>query len=160
MYFLNSLFSVKHKGIIFINNGLSINFIVMIITSPFIIYYYVKEHLKYKNSISNCYIVDLYLNKKKYSLKGYLDTGNTLTDPYKNRGVILLNLDSIKLNKKKYIYVPYKTITETGIIKCFSVDKIIINNKEFNNLLIGDIKNKFNLNNTDCLLPNIIKEEL
>ena len=160
MYFLNNLFSVKHNGIIFINNGLSINIIVIIIISPFIVYYYVKENLKYKNNISNCHIVDIYLNNKKYKLKGYLDTGNTLRDPYKNRSVILLDLTKYKFNNKKYIYVPYKTITETGVIKCFTVDKVIIDNKEFNNLLVGDIKNKFNLNNTDCLLPNIIKEDL
>lgn len=160
MYFLNNSFSQKHKGLIFINNGLSINIVIIIIISPVIIYYYVKEHLKYKNSISNYHLVDIYLNNKKYNLKGYLDTGNTLKDPYKSRSIVLLNLDKLRIKNKKCIYVPYKTITETGIIKCFSVDKIVIDNKEFNNLLIGDVKNSFNLNNADCLLPNKIKEDL
>ena len=159
MYFLNSLFSIKHKGIVFINNGLSINFVVMIITSPFIIYYYVKQYLNYRNSISNCHAVDIYINNRKYCLSGYLDTGNTLVDPYHKRSVILLDLSKFKLSDN-FIYVPYKTITNSGVIKCFVVDKVIIDNKEFNNLLIGDIKNKFNLNNVDCLLPNIIKEDL
>lgn len=161
MYFLNYTFSSKNKGLIFFSNGLSINFIVMIILSPMIIYYYVKEYKKYKNTIGNCYDVELSINKKKYNLKGYLDTGNTLIDPYKKRGVILLNLDKLKIKKsKKIIYVPYKTITSNGVIECFLVDKIIINHKEFTNLLIGNTKNLFQLENADCILPNIIKEEL
>ena len=75
----------------------------MIILSPIIIYYYVKEYRKYKNTVGNCYDVEFCINKKKYNLKGYLDTGNTLIDPYKKRGVILLNLDKLKIediNKK------------------------------------------------------------
>lgn len=161
MYFLNYTFSSKNKGLIFFSNGLSINFIVMILISPIIIYYYVKEYKKYKNTVGNCYEVELSINKKKYNLKGYLDTGNTLIDPYKKRGVILLNLDKLKIKKsKKIIYVPYKTITSNGVIECFLVDKIIINHKEFTNLLIGNTKNLFQLENADCILPNIIKEEL
>lgn len=161
MYFLNYTFSSKNKGLIFFSNGLSINFIVMIILSPIIIYYYVKEYKRYKNTITNCYCVELCINHKKYNLKGYLDTGNTLSDPYKKRGVVLLNLDRFKVKKSNnIIYVPYKTITSHGVIECFRVDKIIINHKEFTNLLIGNTKNLFQLENADCILPNMIREEL
>ena len=161
MYFLNYTFSSEHQGLIFFSNGLSINFIVMIILSPVIIYYYVKEYKNYKNTTANCYLVDLYINNKKYKLKGYLDTGNTLIDPYKKRGVVLLSLNKLKIKEKEeVIYVPYKTITNNGVIKCFRVDKIIINDKEFTNLLIGDIKSYFKLENADCILPNLIREEL
>ena len=104
MYFLNYTFSSKHQGLIFFSNGISINFIVMIILSPIIIYYYVKEYKNYKNTTSNCHLVSLYINNKKYNLKGYLDTGNTLIDPYKKRGVILLNMDNFKIkNNNKFI---------------------------------------------------------
>lgn len=160
MYFLNNLFCIKHEGIVFINKGLSINFIVMIIISPFIIYYYVKEQLSYKNMINNYHKVDIYIKNKRFSLNGYLDTGNTLVDPYRNRSIVLLNIDRIKVNSKNYIYVPYKTISNNGVIKCYFVDKIVIDNKEFKDLLIGDIKSEFNINNIDCLLPNRIKEDL
>lgn len=160
MYLLNQTFSYKNEGLIFFSNGLSINLIVMLIISPFIIYFYLKEQKNTKRTIQNCYEVDLYLNQKKYSLKGYLDTGNTLKDPYKSRGVILMDLSTIKTLGKRIIYVPYKTITETGLIPCIKVDKIIIEKKEYKNLLIGDIKNKFQLENADCILPNSIKEDL
>ena len=61
MYFLNYTFSSKHQGLIFFSNGLSINFIVMIILSPIIIYYYVKEYKSHKQTITNCYNIDLYI---------------------------------------------------------------------------------------------------
>ena len=162
MYFLNYTFSSKHQGLIFFSNGLSINFIVMIILSPIIIYYYVKEYKSHKQTITNCYNIDLYIKNKKWSLRGYLDTGNTLTDPYKKRGVVLLNLGKVVFPEKteKIIYVPYKTITTSGVIPCYEIDRIIINKKEFNNLLIGDVKNYFKLENADCILPNQIREEL
>lgn len=160
MYFLNMTFSYKNEGIIFFSNGLSINFIVMIILSPIIIYFYVKEMKTYKNNYSNCYLVDIFKKGKKYSLKGYLDTGNTLKDQYKKRGVILLDLERFDYTNKEIIYVPYKTISDSGVIKCIKVDRVIINNQEFNNLLIGDAKSGFKLENTDCILPNKIREDL
>ncbi len=162
MYFINYTFSSKHQGLIFFSKGLSINLIVMIILSPIITYYYVKEYKHYKTTISNCHNVDLYIKNKKYCLKGYLDTGNTLTDPYKNRAIILLNTNKIILDKKKHkiIYVPYQTITNYGVIPCYQVDRIIIDQKEFKNILIGDTKNYFKLENADCILPNQIKEKL
>lgn len=160
MYLLNQTFSYKNEGLIFFSNGLSINLIVMLIISPFIIYFYIKEQRKTKEIIENCYEVDLYLNQQKYSLKGYLDTGNTLKDPYQARSVVLMDLSKIKITRKRKIYVPYKTITETGVIPCIKVDKMIIEKKEYKNLLVGDIKNTFQLENADCILPNSIKEDL
>lgn len=71
-----------------------------------------------------------------------------------------MDLSKINSTNKKKIYVPYQTIKETGLIPCIKVDKVIIHEKEYQNLLIGDIKNKFQLENADCILPNSIKEDL
>lgn len=160
VYLLNVSFSYKNKGVIFFSNGLSINFLLILILSPVIIYLYIKEMKSYKNNISNIFLVDIMIGQKKYQLRGYLDTGNTLEDPYQKRSVILLDLKKMKLEKEKIIYVPYKTISDTGVIKCYQTDSVVINQKEFKNILIGDIKNKFHLENSDCILPNKIKEDL
>lgn len=160
VYFLNISFSYKNKGVIFFSNGLSINILLVLILSPIIIYLYLKEMKSYKNAISNVFLVDIVINQKKYKLRGYLDTGNTLEDPYQKRSVILMDLERIKLNSKKIIYVPYKTISDTGVIKCYQADLVRINQKEFKNILIGDVKNKFHLENSDCILPNRMKEDL
>ena len=39
-------------------------------------------------------------------------------------------------------------------------DKIIINNKEINNCLVGLVKDKFNIGDCNCILPNKLREEL
>lgn len=160
MYLLNQTFSYKNNGLIFFSNGISINLIVMIIVSPFIISFYIKQNKQVKNTLRNCYTFDLYINKNKYTLKGYLDTGNTLKDQYKGRGIILMDTSKLDLKTKNIIYVPYKTITNNGVIPCIKPEKIVIDDKEYKNLLIGNIKNRFQLENADCILPNCLKEDL
>lgn len=160
MYLLNDTFSYKNKGIVFFSNGLSINLFVMLIISPIIIYFYVKEKKEYKNIYQNIYLIDIYINNNKYSLTGYLDTGNTLKDPYKNRPVIITCCNKINFDIKKSILVPFETINDKGLIKCIKPDKVIINKKEFNNCLIGKTTKEIKLNDSDCILPNKFKEDL
>ena len=57
------------------------------------------------------------------------------------------------------IYVPYLTLNNRGVIPCIKPDKVIINNKDLSDCLIGLVKNKFNLEE-NCILPNIFKEKL
>lgn len=158
LYLLNISFTYKNQGILFINNGLSINFILLIIVSPIIIFCYVKEHILYKNTYGNIYEVLIIKGKKKYKLMGLLDTGNRLKDPYKGRNVILVNNDI--LMEGDIVYVPYKALNTTGVIKCYKVDKVIVEEKEFSNCLVGVSKDKIVIDGVECILPNIFKEEL
>ena len=143
--------------LVFRNNYL-INFIILIGGSIVIIFLFVRENIKYKNTFANKYLVKISLNEKTYELEGFIDTGNRLVDPYKKRSVILVNL---KLRgKANYIYVPYKALNSSGIIPCLKPDKVIIEKKEFNNCLIGFSKDKFKIDGVSCILPNKFKEEL
>ena len=67
-------------------------------------------------------------------------------------------LDSYKDLSK--LIETYKTITNNGVIPCIKPEKIVIDDKEYKNLLIGNIKNRFQLENADCILPNCLKEDL
>ena len=99
LYLLNLECSYKHEGLMFYYNGLSVNFIVLIILSPIIIYAYVKQGLNLKNNYSNYYNIDIYLSTGEViTATSYLDTGNKLEDPYRKRPIILLNKDLIKLD--------------------------------------------------------------
>ena len=158
LYLLNISFTYRNQGILFINNGLSINFILLIIVSPIIIFCYVKEHILYKNTYGNIYEVLIIKNNKKYKLMGLLDTGNRLKDPYKGRSVILVNNDI--LMEGDIVYVPYKALNTTGVIKCYKVDKVIVEENEFSNCLVGISKDKIAIDGVECILPNIFKEEL
>lgn len=158
LYLLNISFTYQNQGILFINNGLSINFILLIIVSPIIIFCYVKEHVLYKNTYGNIYEVLIINGSNKYKLMGLLDTGNRLKDPYKGRSVILINNDI--LMGGDIVYVPYKALNTTGVIKCYKVDKVIVEEKEFSNCLVGISKDKISIDGVECILPNIFKEEL
>lgn len=159
LYLLNISFNYKNKGILFINNGLSINLILMIIVSPIIIFLYVKEVILYKNTYGNIYEVMIKVNGQKYKLKGMIDTGNQLVDPYKKRCVILIN-SNINILSNEFIFVPYKALNTSGIIKCFKPNSVVIGNKEFHNCLIGVSKDSLGLHDIDCILPNKFKEDL
>lgn len=159
LYLLNISFNYKNKGILFINNGLSINLILMMIVSPIIVFRYVKEGVLYKNTYGNIYEVVIQMRGEKYKLKGMVDTGNQLVDPYKKRCVILVN-SNIDISSDEFIYVPYKALNTSGIIKCFKPNSVVVGNQEFKNCLIGVSKDKFSLGDVDCILPNKFKEDI
>ena len=159
LYLFDITISYKNTGILFITNGYSLNFILVITTTPIIIYLYVKEHLNYKTKIAHKFQVEIKLNSISYQLEAILDTGNNLTDPYKKRSIILID-KKVDIQKKRVIYVPYKALNTTGVIPCILPDKVIINQKEYKNLLIGLSTDKFSLNGISCILPNKLKEDL
>ena len=159
LYLLDITFTYKSTGLVFIKNSYILNFLLIIVCTPIIIYLYIKEHKTFKLLISNKYIIDIYINNNKYTLEAILDTGNDLVDPYKKRPIILID-KPVEQKRKKLIYVPYKALNTNGIIPCILPEKVIINNKEFKNCLIGLSKDKFSLNGVSCILPNKFKEDL
>lgn len=159
LYLLDITFTYKNSGMVFIKNGYVLNFILVLIVSPIIIYMFVKENRAYKLKITTKYQIEIYLNENKYLLEAILDTGNTLTDPYKHRPIVLID-KKINHKRKRVIYVPYKALNTEGVIPCIIPDKVIINDKEFKNCLIGLSKEKFSLNGASCILPNKFKEDL
>lgn len=159
LYFLNLEFSYKNHGLVFYHDGLSINFIFLIIFSPIILYIYIKQGIKLKNSYSNYYQVDICLNNKIIKCNGYLDTGNNLVDPYKKRPVILVNKNKIKLTDN-YILVPYQSSSNHSILKCVKVDYVDIKKLGIKkNVLVGIMNSKINIDGIDCLLNNKLWEE-
>lgn len=149
LYFLNIQFSYKQEGLVFYHNGLSINFIFLIITSPIIIYIYIMQAKDLKMKYSNFYEVDIYKDDKKYSFKGFVDTGNMLVDPYFHKPVIIVDTNKIKY--ENYILIPLKTIKENSMLKCIKVDKVNIKGIGIKkNVLVGFSSIK--LEGIDCIL--------
>lgn len=159
LYFLNIQFSYKHEGIVFFHEGLSINFIFLIIFSPLILYIYIRQGIKLRKTYRNYYKVDIYYDNQIINCNGYLDTGNNLVDPIKKRPVILLSEN--KINKiGNYIYVPYQSSSNTSVLKCFKPEKVEIKGLEVQqDVLIGIMKDKINIDGIDCLLNNRLREE-
>lgn len=157
LYFLNIEFSYKQIGMIFVNNGLSINFIFLVIFSPFILYIYIKQGLWLKNNYNNYYKMTMIYNNKSYELTGFLDTGNNLVDPITKKPVILIDID-VKCDK--FFYIPYKVVNNEGMIKCFKADKVIINDKIINKVIVGIMNDKIKIDGVDCLLNKKLLEEI
>ena len=129
LYLLNIEFSYKHVGIIFINNGLSINFIILIIISPVILYIYIRQNKLLKYTYSNYYDVELIKGKKNYKYIGYMDSGNVLVDSLTNKKVILIDKRKILFNIKEFRLIPYMGVNGMNMIKVVKIDKLILNRK-------------------------------
>jgi len=135
------------------------NYFILIFSSIIIIAIYIYQAKRIKENYVHYAKVDIYFKDKVYKLNGYLDTGNNLYDPYKNRPVILIS-KRISYSDEDIIYVPCSTINNTSIIRCLNPTKIIINNKEYHNYLIGFSNHKFRIEGVDCILHNCLKGEL
>lgn len=157
LYLLNLEFSYKHIGIVFFNNGLSVNFIVLLILSPIILFAYVKEARILKFNYSNYYNIEIYLNNRKYKYTGYMDTGNVLVDSLTKKSVILIDKRKILFNIKEFRLIPYMSINGSNMIKTIKIDKIIFDNKEYTNVLLG-IMDKISIEGVDVILNRKLLE--
>ncbi len=149
LYLINNSLGYKVNKFIFINNGYSINLIILILISPLIIYLYIKEYLKLKKIINTSYKITIKFKTKELKLDAFLDTGNKLIDPYFGRPIILVNKKYIDLRGKKILYVPFKSLNNNGLLKCISCEYILLENKIIKNVLIGISENNFKV---DCIL--------
>ena len=65
LYYLNLEFSYTHIGMIFINKGISVNAIFLIIISPLILYIYYRQAKKFKTNFNLIYEINICLKNKK-----------------------------------------------------------------------------------------------
>ena len=151
LYFLNLEFSYKNVGLVFFHNGFSINFILLLLLSPIILYLYIKQTRELKIINSYHYTISFFYKRKKYTYMAYLDTGNSLYDPYTLKPIILLYDKNFKIDNP--IYIPYSTVEHSGLLKAFKINKLIIDNKEINKKVIIALTNKpFKIGGINVLL--------
>lgn len=160
LYYLNLEFSYKNEGIIFYHHGLSVNYIILIIIAPIVIYTYVRQGIRLKNNYNNYYKVELYLGDDiKIMLTGFLDTGNDLKDPYKKRPVILVNKNLINnIDDFKFCLIPYITVNGKGLLKCITAEKLKIEGVYKTNFLVGILEENISIDGVDCILHNKLLE--
>ena len=149
LYFLSLEFSYKNEGLIFYFDGFSINYIVLIILAPIILFLYINVSICFKNG-------------KTLNCNGFLDTGNKLRDPITHKYVILLSKKLLVpyINNKSPIYVTYKVVGYSVLVECFSIRYRKINNSILNNYLVGIIPDGMNKISMDCLLNYKIMEDI
>lgn len=159
LYLLNIELTYKNQGIIFYKNKMSINFIILVIISPIIIYIYTKECKNIKNNYSNYHEVEIKIRDKIIKCTGFIDTGNKLKDPYKKRPIILINNNYIEKDINK-IMVPAHTIMGTKLIECVKIEELKLDKKIIKKqVLLGFINKKIKIDGVECILNNEIMEE-
>lgn len=161
LYFINMQTSYKNEGLIFFNNGFSINIIVLLILSPIIFIYYYKQSRYFEDTLSNIHTIEIELDEKIYNYRAYLDTGNKLYEPFKNREVSILYDKKLYENLEYYLLIPFTTLTEKGILKGKVAKRIIIDDKYiFNNVVIGITNKEFNLDKSEVILHANYKNKI
>lgn len=161
IYLISTNIIEKYNELSYLKSGVYTNLISLLILSPLIIFIYIKEIKNIKTKYSNYYNIDIYLkDKTKYSLTGYLDTGNHLVDPYKNRPIILVDKSKIKVNYNNILLVPYDSLNNHGLLKCIIPEKIYIDKIGIKtNFLIGISEDNINIDGVDCILHTKLMEK-
>lgn len=163
LYLLNIQFSYKNEGLVFYHSGLSINFIILIIFSPIIIYIYIRQCKTLKTNYSNYYKATLCLNNSMFmKLNLYLDTGNNLTDPYKHRPILLLDKKEIlfDINEFKMVLVPYSVLNGKGLLKCIKVKYLDIEGVGMRkNFLVGIMEDGIKIDGVNSIMGLKLLEE-
>ena len=161
LYLVNVEYSYNNTGLLFYKNGLSLNFIISIILLPIITYIYIKQTKIIKNNYSNYYNIIIYFEDgKTISTTGFLDTGNNLYDPFKNRPIILISKKEVTIDYNNFLLVPYDTIDNHGLLKCLIIDKVLIKGIGIKkNILLGLSEKNIKIGHANVILHKKILEE-
>lgn len=159
LYFLNLTFQETHNGLIFSYNTLSVNYLFLVISSPIILFIYIRQR-KEMAHYQNFYPLTISLKDgHNLTLNAYYDTGNKLSDPITKKKIVLVDAKKIK-NIPNFYYVPYNSLNHQGLIKCFKVNYIEINGKKSSNYLIGISESNLLKDGVDAVLNQYCKEDL
>ncbi len=135
-------------------------YFLLVIIAPIILYLYIKEHKKYMSIIKYHYQLKVvFRNNKVLICNGYIDTGNKLRDPVTKKYIVLISKKLLipYINIRSPIYVPFKSLNNSGLVECFPIKYININNVILTNYMVGIINN---ISDSDCLLNYKIMEDI
>lgn len=135
--FVFYIISIMLGGVIyFIKNNFKFDLIFIYIIGVFTLYK-IFRYIKYENkNLALKHNLKIIFKSHEYNLYGFVDTGNKVFDPITKKNIIIVSKELIKCDKN--ILVPCNTINGSGIIKCIKPDRVYIDGKCFNNLLIGE----------------------
>lgn len=154
LYFLNIEFQT---------DKFSINYLALLFVAPLVLYLYYKEHKKFASTYNyNLSVSICFCNGKVFSCNGFVDTGNKLRDPVTGKYVIILSRKILAnlINIRCPMYVSYKALNKKGLIECFKIKYIKVNDIILTNYLVGISNDEFNLGESQCLLNYKILEDI
>ena len=164
-YAVNQMFGLKVVGgqLIITNYSLPVSMFCAVAGVYFYLLFWLIKYLKHRNSLNNYYFdVEIKIDKKVHFLRGYLDTGNKLTDGGKS--VVLVPMKTFLKEFKDYPleklccnpkYMLVKAVSGFDKMQVVDAEEILIKNSEkvitMQNIKIGLSKANFS-SDFDCLL--------
>lgn len=142
------------------SSNFNLNYIVLLIVGPIILFIYYKSNKKLKNTYSDYYKIKIVFDNIEYNLVSFYDNGNILKDPVSRKSIIIVGNSRLEkiYNIRSPVYVPVITVKGTHLMKCFKPSYIILNDKKIYNYLIGESSIKFS-DGVECLLNKSLKED-
>lgn len=142
------------------SSNFNLNYIVLLIIGPIILFVYYKSNKKLKNTYSDYYKIKIVFDNIEYNLVSFYDNGNNLKDPISRKSIIIVENNRLEkiYNIRSPVYVPVITVKGTHLMKCFKPSYIILNDKKIYNYLIGESSIKFS-DGVECLLNKSLKED-
>lgn len=158
LYYLTLELSYNRSGLFYYFDEFSINYILILFTSPVVLFIYFKQNklLREKQNLTHTVKV-VFKDGEELILSGFIDSGNKLCDPVTGKNVVIT---SEKIKKNNPIYVPFSAVNKKGLIKCFSLKYIEINKQRFTNYLLGVSEEEINLSGSNCILSYKLMEDL
>lgn len=155
LFFFKNQFSYN-DGLIFFNSY-KYNLFLGLLLSVVGIFIYMKNIRNLKINYNRYLKVTIFFKDYEITTNSYVDTGNKLRDPYLFKPIIMLDKSLIK-EEKEYLYVPYKTCSSSGILRCIKANKIYIDNIGYRNIFLVGITDSINIDGVKCLLNESLLE--
>ncbi len=142
------------------SSNFNLNYIVLLIMGPIILFIYYKSNKKLKNTYSDYYKIKIVFDNIEYNLVYFYYNGNNLKEHVSRKSIIIVGNSRLEkiYNIRSPVYVPVITVKGTHLMKCFKPSYIILNDKKIYNYLIGESSIKFS-DGVECLLNKSLKED-
>lgn len=131
--------AVTHQGIVYIDFITYSKLLCFGILAFGFSYWFVKIATERKSEVNLRGTVRIIVEGREYALEGFIDSGNTLTEPLSGKPVVLIDLRGRKkldsfsaFSKERIAAVPFKTIgRENGYLKALRTDILVFGKREF-----------------------------
>lgn len=158
-------FIVKPRGMV-LNNSVvyfQISPLEFIVSSCvfYVIIRLVQSILKRRERYAKRCNIKLYNNGKTVHIRTIIDTGNSLTDPYSNKPVIITDKDTAEmifdnLEEQPMLLLPVHSVMGEGLIPAYSLKKATIDNIKDTPVLIAVTDKKFDGDYSGIVSPEIL----
>lgn len=129
-YFLRPNGMIIHNSVVYFN--VSPLFLTVFSVAGYFISAFLRSVFSKNNAVAFKCEVTVYLNKKSITLKGIVDSGNSLSDPFGLSEVMIVSREKTALifeNENldsRYRALPLKTVTGETMLDGYRIDKAVI----------------------------------